>query len=298
VILSFASALAAALAFGVASLLQEDGARRSPERRAVGLRLLGDFLRQPSFLAGTALDGAGFVLTFVALRRLPLFAVEATVASAIAVTAIGSARRGQPLSRAGRAAVGAVVVGLALVGSSALPEPPPVLSGLGRLTLLGGVPAVAAAGFVVGRRVSGPAAAPVLGGLAGAGFALFGVAGRVLPHAPFVQDPLAWAAVAYVVLGVLLYGAALQRGPVTAVMAATTVVETVLPALVGLALADGARAGLGPVAVAGFLLTTVATLVLVRVSRTVPGRPKSRSDRPIPGATASSPAIGSPLLTT
>ena len=297
-IVGFASALAAAIAFGVASLLQEDGARRSPTRRNVGLRLLGDLLRQPAFVAGTALDVAGFVLTFVALRQLPLFAVEAAVASAVAVTAVGSARRGQRLSRAGRGAVVAVVVGLAFIGSSALPEGPPTLAGPGRLALLAGVPALAAVGFLVGRRMTGSGAAPALGGLAGVGFALFGVASRVLAEAPFVQDPLSWAAVAYIGLGLLLYGAALQRGPVTAVMAATTAVETVLPALVGLALADGARSGLGPVAVVGFLMTTVATLVLVRSSRNIaPDRPDSSTELPIPDVSSSSLRVVAPLFT-
>jgi drug/metabolite transporter (DMT)-like permease len=297
VILSFVSALAAAVAFGVASLLQEDGARRSPERRDVGLRLLRDFLRQPAFVLGTALDAVGFVLTFVALRRLPLFAVEAAVSSAIAVTAIGSALRGERLSRAGRGAVVAVVLGLVLIGSSALPEGPPTISGLGRLGLLGGVPALAAVGFAVGRRMTGSMAAPALGSLAGVGFALFGVAGRVLPRAPYVQDPVAWAALAYIALGILLYGAALQRGPVTAVMASTTAVETVLPAVVGLALAEGARTGLGAVAALGFLVTTAATLVLVRHSRNdVPGRPEMASDLPVPGALPSSFPVVPPLL--
>jgi hypothetical protein len=127
-------------------------------------------------------------------------------------------------------------------------------------------------------------------------FALFGVSARVLPQSGFVSDPLAWGAVAYVALGVLLYGAALQRGPVTAVAAATTAAETVLPALAGLALADGARAGFGPVAAVGFLMTIVATLVLVRSSRTVPGRPESCPDLPIPDLPASSSAILTPLL--
>jgi drug/metabolite transporter (DMT)-like permease len=297
VILSFACALAAAVAFGLASLLQEDGARRSPQRRDIGLRLFRDLLRQRAFVMGIALDAAGFVLTFVALRNLPLFAVEATVSSAVAVTAVGSVRRGMPLSRAGRAAVAAVVVGLALIASSALPEGPPTLSGAGRLALLGGVPALAAVGFAAGRRLQGQAAASALGALAGVGFALFGVAGRVLAHAPYFQDPVAWAAVAYIALGLLLYGAALQRGAVTAVMASTTAVETILPALVGLALADGARTGLGAVAAAGFLMTTVATLVLVRCSRnTVPGRPDLGPDLPVSAVSASSLQVFPPLL--
>lgn len=297
-IVSFASALAAAVAFGLASLLQEDGARRSPLRRDVGLGLLREFLRQPRFVIGTALDAVGFVLTFVALRQLPLFAVEATVSSAVAVTAVGSAFRGAPLSRLGWGAVAAVVLGLALIGASALPEGPPTISVAGRLALLGGVPALAAVGFAAGRRMAGPTAAPAaLGALAGLSFALFGVASRVLPEAPFVQDPVAWAALAYIGLGVLLYGAALQRGAVTAVMASTTAVETVVPALVGLALADGARRGLGGFAALGFMMTAVATVVLVRHARNVvPGRPEMEPEQPVPDVSASSMKLSPPLL--
>jgi len=284
-----ACALAAAVAFGIASLLQEAGARRAPAQGPVGLRLLGRFARQPAFLVGTGLDAAGFVLTFLALRRLPLFAVEAAVSSALAVTAVGSVVRGGRLSRGHRWAVAAVVVGLGLVGASAAPEPPPALSGAGRLALLAGVPALALAGMAAGRRrrlAPGAAAAPVLGGLAGLAFALFGVAGRVLPGSglgvDLLRQPLAWAAVAYVALGLLLYGAALQRGAVTAVAASTAAVETIVPAAVGLFLGGGARAGLVPVAVVGFVVTTAATLLLVRplpegpadAAGAVPGRPE------------------------
>ncbi|HET9769253.1 MAG TPA: hypothetical protein VFS16_00090 [Acidimicrobiia bacterium] len=293
---SFASALGAAVAFGIAALLQQVGARRSPLRRQIGLRLLGDLLRQPAFLLGTGLDVAGFVLTFLALRRLPLFAVEATVSAAIAVTAVGGALLGERLGRRAWVAVGAVVAGLVLVGAGALPEPPPAVSDPARLALLAGVPVLAALGVAAGRRVRGPLSAPLLGGLAGVGFALFGVAGRVLPASGLATDPLAWAAVAYVVLGVLLYGAALQRGPVTAVMAATTAAETVLPALAGLALADGARAGFGPVAAVGFVVTIAATLVLVRSSRTVPGRPELVAELPLPVLCPSSHPLSAPLL--
>jgi|GEM_PF-261806 len=273
---AFVFALGAAVAFGIASLLQEVGARRAPAGETVGLRLLGGLARQPAFVFGAALDAAGFLLTFLALRRLPLFAVEAAVSSAIAVTAVGSVLSGGRLGRRERWAVGAVVVGLGLVGAAARPGSPPALSGPARLALLIGVPALAAAGMVAGRRHRpGPrrTAAPVLGGLAGLAFALFGVAGRVLPDAglgpALARQPLAWAALAYAGLGLLLYGAALQRGPVTAVAAATAAVETIVPAVVGLFLGGGARAGMVPVAVVGFAVTTAATLVLVRPAEAV-----------------------------
>ena len=269
VALSLLCALAAAVAFGVASLLQEAGARQAPTGGGIGIRLLGQFARQPAFVLGTALDVAGFVLTFLALRRLPLFAVEAAVSSAVAVTAVGSVLRGGRLTGRERRAVAAVVVGLVLVGAAARPEAPPPLSGLARLVLLAGLPVLATAGVAVGRRLRSPVAAPALAGLAGLAFALFSVAGRVVTDAGVGGDPLVWVAAAYAGVGVLLYGAALQRGPVTVVAAATAVVETIVPAGVGLALADGARAGWGPVAAVGFVVTVVATLVLVRSSGSV-----------------------------
>jgi hypothetical protein len=266
VLAAFLAALAAAVAFGIASVVQEVGARRSPARARIGFGLVADLARQPLFLLGIALDAGGFVLTFLALRRLPLFAVESAVASAVAVTAVVAGWRGQSLARGERVAVAAVVLGLAGVGASALPEGPPAMAWFPRLLVLLGVPGLALVARVVSGRVSGPRAAPVLGALAGAGFAAFGVASRVLPDsgAELLGDPLAYAALAYIGLGLLLYGAALQRGPVTGVAAATTAVEALVPAVVGLALAEGARGGLVPLAVAGFLLTLGATLSLIR----------------------------------
>jgi drug/metabolite transporter (DMT)-like permease len=261
---SLVAALAAAVAFGVASVLQQVGARRPPLRRRISLGLVGDLARQPLFVLGVALDAVGFTLTFLALRRLPLFAVESAVASAVAVTAVASRWVGDRLTRSERVAVGAVVVGLALVGASALPEGPPSVGSLARLLLLAGVPALALLGVAVSTHVAGRCAAPALGALAGTSFAFFGVSCRVLPAGGGPTDPLAWAAVAYAALGLLLYGAALQRGAVTAVAAATSTVEVLVPALVGLALSDGARSGLAPLAVAGFLLTAGATLCLIR----------------------------------
>lgn len=282
--LALLAALAAAVAFGIASVVQEAGARRPPARPRIGFGLVADLARQPLFLLGIVLDAGGFVLTFLALRRLPLFAVESAVASAVAVTAVIAGWRGQSLTRGERVAVAAVVLGLAGVGASALPEGPPSMAWFPRLLLLLGVPGLALVARVVSGRVSGPRAAPVLGALAGAGFAAFGVASRVLPDsgAEMLGDPLAYAALAYIGLGLLLYGAALQRGPVTGVAAATTAVEALVPAVVGLALADGARGGLVPLAVAGFLLTLGATLCLIRS--------QSRTSRQ-PGAETASDAM-------
>jgi drug/metabolite transporter (DMT)-like permease len=263
-ILALAAAAAAALGFGLASVVQQVGVRRAPGHSRISLRFAGDLASEPLFLLGTGLDAAGFLLTFLALRTLPVFAVEAMVASAVAVTALAAGRwLGDTLAAPDRAAIGVVVVGLALVALSARPGSPPAVGTLTRVALVAGVPALLAAGGAVSRWRSGPVAV-ALGGLSGVAFGAFAVAGRVVTPGAILTDPLAWCAAAYCAVGLLLYGAALQRGPVTVVAAATTGLEALVPAAAGLAIADGARAGFGPVAAVGFILTIAAVLVLAR----------------------------------
>src|SRR5260370_14836193 len=90
--LSLASALAAACCFGVASVIQARAARCASRGSArVSPGLLVRMLGQWRFVASLVLDLVGFVAQLVALRRLPLFVVQAAIASALAVTAVLSA---------------------------------------------------------------------------------------------------------------------------------------------------------------------------------------------------------------
>ena len=69
----------------------------------------------------------------------------------------------------------------------------------------------------------------------------------------------------YGALGMLLFAAALQRGPVTTASAVTFAVETVVPAVVGvMMLGDRPRAGFAPLAVIGFVTAIVGTVALAR----------------------------------
>ena len=255
--------LGAALGYGVAAILQQVGAQRATAPRRIGIRLVVDLLRQPLFLAGLGLDAVGFVLAFVGLRHLPVFVVQAAVSSTVAVTAVlGSRFLGDRLQRRDWGLVGAVVVGLTLVGASAADGRTPELSWLGTALLVGGVPALGLAGLASDRR--SPAA---LGALSGVGFGGFALAGRLMPGhdgaAGVLTDPVLWAAVGYAVLGLGIYGAALQRGSVTAVTATTIATEALFPSAVGLLLlSDTTRSGMGLAAAAGFVLTVGGALLL------------------------------------
>src|SRR3954469_16260442 len=121
-ILGLVAALAAAVAYGVASVLQAVGSRRLATA-APDARLLLRLLRSAPYVAGLALDAAGVAATVVALRVLPLFVVESAVASSVGVTALVAARwLGARLRRPERIALVVLGVGLVLLASSAEAE--------------------------------------------------------------------------------------------------------------------------------------------------------------------------------
>src|SRR5256885_5064918 len=80
------------------------------------VRLLGQW----RFVVSMGLDGLGFVAQLIALHRLPLFAVQAFVASNLAVTAVVASRVIKvTLSWREWTAVFGVVAGVGLLGSTA-----------------------------------------------------------------------------------------------------------------------------------------------------------------------------------
>ena len=94
-----------------------------------------------------------------------------------------------------------------------------------------------------------------------------GVSARVIkvpqPWWRVAADPVLWSLLGYSLVGLVCYALALQRGSVTAVAAVTFTVETVVPAVIGLAwLGDGVRAGLSTVAALAFALTLAGCLRL------------------------------------
>src|ERR1700759_3768902 len=85
--------------------------------------LLVRMLGQWRFVASLGLDTLGFLAQLVALHRLPLFAVLALIAANLAVTAVvASWFIGAVLHWRELIAVGGVVTGVGLLGSSAGPE--------------------------------------------------------------------------------------------------------------------------------------------------------------------------------
>jgi drug/metabolite transporter (DMT)-like permease len=228
------------------------------------VRLLGQW----RFLISLGLDMLGFVAQLVALRRLPLFAVQAIVAGNLAVTAVlASWLIKVQLAWREWVAVAGVVVGVGLLGLSAGAEGATGVSEAFKLALVVAVAGVAVAG-VAASKLANPARTLVLGAVAGLGYGIVAVAARVLPGfslSELVRDPAAYALAAAGIVSFMLYATALEGGSVTVATAAVVLAETAPPALIGiLFLGDHTRPGLSVVAVLAFILAVACAVLLAR----------------------------------
>lgn len=274
-VLGLGAALAAAVLFGVAAVLQAVGSRRVPTESEVDprrlVRLVWALLRQPAFVAALVLNLLGFGLHLIALRLLPLYLAQSGIAASLVVTALLATRVvGDRLGTVEWVAVVVVSGGLALLAVSAGDAGAVDVNGEMTLGLVVGLAAIAAAGLLASRSTHAIATA-VLGVLAGLGFAGVAISARLLPDLALdavVQAPTAYTLVASGSLAFLLYSLALQRGSVAVATAPMIALQTVTPAAVGvLILDDQIRSGWSAAALVGFLLTILGSLVLVRFER-------------------------------
>jgi len=288
---SLASALGAACCFGIASVIQALAARAASVGNAgVSPQLLVRMFGQWRFVVSIGLDFIGFIAQLIALRRLPLFVVQAAIAASLAVTAVGAAwLAGHALAGREWVAVVGVIVGIAMLGSSAGESGAGNVDGEFRLGLIIAVSALGIAG-VMAARLRGRLRTVALGMIAGLGYGVVGVAARILTGfspADLVRDPASYALAAAGVISFMFYTSALEHGDVTVATASTVLTETVLPAIVGVIfLSDTTRHGLVGVAAAGFALAVAGALSLARFgeAESAPAPARARdSSRHVPG---------------
>lgn len=255
-------ALVAMILNSTGALLQADGARRATRSRPVAV--------QPRYLGGILVDLVAWLCAVVALRTLPVFAVQAVIGGSIAVTAVVGARINDThLSRRTKIAVVACLVGLVLVAASAGSGRPPVGSTLVNVVLLVSVLVLSVAVLILRQyRSAWPLA--LVAGLGFGGTALAVRAAHVEINADF--SPMAllsqWSiylVVGFWAIGMVGYSAALGRGDVGVVTAVFSVTEVVLPGIVGiLLLGDPVREGWDWPFVLGLLIAVAGVVVLAR----------------------------------
>jgi len=241
----------------VAGLLQSAAANSDSPRHLA--------LRWP-YLAGLLVDGLGWACTVVALRHLPVFAVQAVLGGSIALTAVASwALYGARLRVIDRVAVGACVLGLASVAASAGGEAPADLSGVATLVLGAAVAVLAVAAIAVWRL---PVAWP-LSLIAGLGFGGTSLSVRAV-RAPdgfdvavLLGQPAPYLIVLFWIVGITTYSRALVLGGLAGVTAVFSTTEVLAPGLVGIVLlGDPVRSGWWIPLGAGLVVAVVGVVVL------------------------------------
>ena len=251
----------AAVVYGAASILQAVGARRAARSSwgAAGM------IREWQYVVGLLLDLVAWLMSLVALRTLPLFAVEAVLAGSVAVTVVmAGVLLHTRLRHLDIAAVAVVVAALVVIAASAGAEGSREMSVVTQVGLLAAAPLLALGGWIAHRRY-GSVVAGGVAGLAFGGVAMCARAAHATSLADVLGTPLAWGVIVFGLLGIVLYGQALKTGNVGAVTAAMWVAQVVVPAIVGVALlGDHVRHGWTVPAVRGVVAATAATIVLAR----------------------------------
>ncbi len=251
-VVGLGAALLAALLFGVAAVVQAAAARK----HGLVSALMG-------VVALIYLIGWG--LHLVAIAELPLYVAQVAIATSLVVTTLLAAFVvKEPLRVQHWLAVGAMVVGLALLVISSGNRGNNDFDAA-RIYALYGLFLATLLLALVARRMPDEAGGVLLAALAGIAYGGSPVATRAL------VDP-AWDAETIVpslsigLFGLLAfwsYSLAMRRTSVTAATAPLILLQTVLPAVIGLTLfEDQVRGGWWPLALAGFVLATLGAVVL------------------------------------
>ena len=222
-VVGLGAALMAAVLFGVGAVMQAVAARRHG-------------LLSPMMALVAGLYVVGWLLHLVAIARTPLYVAQVGTAMSLAVTALlASSVVGEPLGRRHWVAIGAQTGGLALlalaagdVGHHDFDRPHTVGLYVVLVCLL-------ALGIVTVRR-SGRRGGVLLATLAGIAYAGSPVASRALVEPSIDAATVAPALTIglYGLLGFWLYSLALTRTSITAATAPVVLLQTVLPALIGI----------------------------------------------------------------
>jgi drug/metabolite transporter (DMT)-like permease len=260
-----------------AGLLQSAAAQQTTSRTHLALR--------PLYVAGLVVDGLGWICTVVALRHLPVFAVQAALGLSIALTAVATwGIYGVRLRVMDRLGVGACVLGLGVVAASAGGEGPAEFSGTAIVVLASALAALAVAAIAVWRLT----AAWPLALIAGLGFGGTSLAVRavhVSPDAAFDVGQLAGQPATYLiglywVVGITCYSRALAIGNLAGVTAVFSVTEVIAPGLVGIVLlGDPIRHGWVIPFAAGLVVAVAGVVALANAPTQVTGHRRRRHVR-------------------
>lgn len=247
--------------YSVASIVQSDAAGKVVRTSAVFAR--------PRFVVGLGVDLLAWSSVVVALRWLPVFAVQSVVAGAIALTALYARFvKDEKLRPVHRLAIGASMAGLVLVATSAGSERAPAAAELTATIVLGSAVVVLAVVTLLTRRVGRPWPSAIMAGL---GLGGSSVAVRAMHLDPgsivtaVLTEPLVYVLIGLWATGLYNWARALRLGDVATVTALFMTTQVLVPGMVGIILlGDTVRDGWAPITVVGLAMAVWGVQALAR----------------------------------
>lgn len=233
--------LASAAAYGVGAVLQHRRAALEPPELAMRPGLLINLARQPVWILANGLDGVGYVLQFLALRKGSLALVEPLlVLSLVFALPLAARLDHRHISTAEVLSAGLVAGGLAAFLAVARPGPGHPQASGGAWLLLTLVVAVVCGALALGSRGGSPRLAALL--LGAASGAAFGYVAAVTKRAGHLLDGgvlhllTTWTPYALVAGGaaaLLLTQSAFHAGPLRLSLPALTVTQPLVAVAIG-----------------------------------------------------------------
>jgi hypothetical protein len=235
-------AFGAAVAYAVASVLQQHAAARQPAALAMRAGLLVRLVSRPAWLAGIGADITGYVLQFAALGMGSLAVVQPVLVSGLLVALpLGALVAGRHLTDREWLSAVAVVVGLAAFLAVAHPAAG-VSDASGRTWLIVTVALLGPAGVLAAAapgRLRAARRAQCFAAAAGLVYAFTAAVTKATAHAlsrgliPLLQSWQPYALLAAGAAGLLLAQSAFQAAPLDASLPTLSVVDPLASVLVG-----------------------------------------------------------------
>jgi drug/metabolite transporter (DMT)-like permease len=274
------AALAAAISFAFAALLQQESAELVDPDKAMSFKLLFDLLQRAKWIGGFALMLTGFGLQAFALANGPVALVQPIVTMELALAIpLGIARRRKRAGMREWLGIFTVCVGVSLfllISYPAEGTPDPSLpQWLAALIPIGAVAAIVAA---VGAASRGPRRAMALGAAAGIAFGVLSaltkattyIISKGASHVFTSWQP--YAAVGVGIASLIISQSAYQAGPLAYSMPFVGVFEPMVAVLIGETILNeqvqlsapllAAEVVVGAIAVVGIVLLTTSATVL------------------------------------
>lgn len=265
-VLPYIAGIGCSLCYGAATIFEQVAVRRQKSIGSLHPSHLVRLAQQGPYVLGIVLDIIGWVLFLLAARKLPLFLALSFVAASLIVSAILANRYlGAKESNRERLAIIGMMMGLIILGAVAQPSSGHTMNQAFKIALESAPVLLGLLGLALLRAPQRTYSSFGLAALSGLAFGGTGLVARVIhighvtPH--FVL--LSLALVLYGALGALFMAAALQRDSVNRVNGALYASELVIPSILGiLFLGDGARKGLWPVLLLGFICVVASVMVI------------------------------------